>query len=196
MIKLTLSDDTFDIEEEIIGCSSRILELTQTRQLEEDNKDDDQNDDENDEGKDDSMPELEDGKSPLTFQDRSLRQYFKSGNVEDDGVTEFWTQATAAHLTILQMCVDITMEAAKDPNEPTISELSHYAIRYWHEHLEELDMENTTTEAIQQVVILLHRITQNESNIANLFEKVARHTDIYPRRTDDTPIPWFETLIA
>ncbi|CAN9275607.1 unnamed protein product [Alternaria alternata] len=183
LIKLTLSDDdTFDIEEEIIGRSSRILELTQTRQIEEDVKDDDQDDDENDEEKDDSIPEVEDGKSPLTFQDRSLRQYFQSVNVEDDGVTEFRTPATTAHLTILQMCVDIMMEAAKDPNEPTTAELSLYAIRYWHDHLKDLDVENTTTEAIQQVVILLHRITRNESNIAKLFEKIARHTDIYPER--------------
>jgi hypothetical protein len=197
LIKLTLSDDnTFDIEEEIIGRSSRILELTQTRQFDEDVKDDDQDDDENDEGKDDSIPEVEDGKSPLTFQDRSLRQYFQSVNVEDDGVTEFRTPATTAHLTILQMCVDIMMEAAKDANEPTIAELSLYAIRYWHDHLKELDVENTTTEAIQQVVILLHRITRNESNIAKLFEKIARHTDIYPVYADDTPTPWFETLIT
>ncbi|CAN9159371.1 unnamed protein product [Alternaria alternata] len=197
LIKLTLSDDdTFDIEEEIIGRSSRILELTQTRQIEEDVKDDDQDDDENDEEKDDSIPEVEDGKSPLTFQDRSLRQYFQSVNVEDDGVTEFRTPATTAHLTILQMCVDIMMEAAKDPNEPTTAELSLYAIRYWHDHLKDLDVENTTTEAIQQVVILLHRITRNESNIAKLFEKIARHTDIYPVSADDTPTPWFETLIT
>ncbi|CAN9232776.1 unnamed protein product [Alternaria alternata] len=197
LIKLTLSDDdTFDIEEEIIGRSSRILELTQTRQIEEDVKDDDQDDDENDEEKDDSIPEVEDGKSPLTFQDRSLRQYFQSVNVEDDGVTEFRTPATTAHLTILQMCVDIMMEAAKDPNEPTTAELSLYAIRYWHDHLKDLDVENTTTEAIQQVVILLHRITRNESNIAKLFEKIARHTDIYPVSAGDTPTPWFETLIT
>jgi hypothetical protein len=57
-------------------------------------------------------------------------------------------------------------------------------------------VENTTTEAIQQVVILLHRITRNESNIAKLFEKIARHTDIYPVYADDTPTPWFETLIT
>jgi len=197
LIKLTLSDDdTFDIEEEIIGRSSRILELTQTRQIEEDVKDDDQDDDENDEEKDDSIPEVEDGKSPLTFQDRSLRQYFQSVNVEDDGVTEFRTPATTAHLTILQMCVDIMMEAAKDPNEPTTAELSLYAIRYWHDHLKELDVENTTTGAIQQVAILLHRITRNESNIAKLFEKIARHTDIYPVSAEDTPTPWFETLIT
>jgi hypothetical protein len=197
LIKLTLSDDdTFDIEEEIIGHSSRILELTQTRQIEEDVKDDDQDDDENDEEKDDGIPEVEDGKSPLTFQDRSLRQYFQSVNVEDDGVTEFRTPATTAHLTILQMCVDIMMEAAKDPNEPTTAELSLYAIRYWHDHLKELDVENTTTGAIQQVAILLHRITRNESNIAKLFEKIARHTDIYPVSAEDTPTPWFETLIT
>jgi hypothetical protein len=196
LVQLTLSDDTFDIEEEIIGRSSRILELTQARQLEEDIKDDDKDDDEDDELKDDSMPELENRQSPLSFQDRSLRQYFKSVSVEDDGVTEFRTPATAAHLTILQMCVNIMMKAAEDPNEPTNSGLSLYAIRYWHEHLKELDVENTTPEGIHQVIILLRRITENENNIAKLFEKVARHTDIYPERADDAPTAWYDTLLT
>jgi hypothetical protein len=201
LVQLTLSDDTFDIEEEIIGRSSRILELTQARQFDDDTRyddkdEDDKDDDENDDLRDDSMPELEYRNSPLSFQDRSLRQYFISVNVEDDGVSEFRTPATAAHLTILQMCVDIMMEAAKDFNQPTISGLLLYAILYWHEHLKELDIENTTDEAVQQVVVLLHRITKNENNIANLFEKVARHTDIYPERADDTPTAWFDTLLT
>jgi hypothetical protein len=195
LVQITLSDDTFDIEEEIIGRSSRILELSQARQLEDESKDDDKDDDEDDELKDESMPEFEDRASPLTFQDRSLRQYFKSVNVEDDGITEFRTPAAAAHLTILQMCVDIMIKAAEDPDEQISSELSTYAIRYWHEHLKELDVENTKSESVQQVVIVLYRITKNTNNIAKLFEKRAWHTDMYPERADDIPTAWFDTLI-
>lgn len=196
LVQLALSDDTFDIEEEIIGRSSRILELTQSRQLEEDAKDDDRDDDENDEPKDEGIPELGYGDSPLCFQDRSLRQYFKSVSVENDGVTEFRTPATAAHLTILQMCVDVMMKAAQEPFEAKSSGLTLYAISYWYEHLKELDAENATPEAVRDVVTLLHCVTDNTYNIAKLFEKLAQHTDIYPEPADDVPTPWFDALLS
>ena len=196
LVQLALSDDTFDIEEEIIGRSSRILELTQSRQLDEDAKDDDKDDDENDEPKDESIPELGYGDSPLCFQDRSLRQYFKSVSVEDDGVTEFRTPAAAAHLTILQMCVDIMMKAAQEPFEAVSSGLTRYAIDYWYEHLKELDAETASPEAVRDVVTLLHCVTDNTYNIAKLFEKLAQHTDLYPEPADDVPNPWFDALLV
>jgi hypothetical protein len=196
LVQLTLSDDSFDIEEEIIGRSSRILELTQTRQTEEDTKDDDKEDDENDETKDDFVPELGYRESPLSFQDRSLRQYFKSVSVEADGTTEFRTPAAAAHLTILQMCADIMIKTAKDPDDQTSLGLSRYAVQFWYEHLKELDVEKSTDGTISQVVTLLYSITQNTNNVARLFELRARHTDIYPERTDDTTAAWFDVLLV
>ena len=191
LCQLALSDNTFDIEEEIIGHSSRILELTQARQLEENTKDDDKNDDENNEFKDEGIPELGYGDPPLSFQDRSLRQYFKSVSVEDDGVTEFRTPAAAAHLTILQMCVDIMTKAAQEPFEAVSSGLTIYAINYWYEHLKELDAENASPGTVCDVVTLLHCITDNTHNIAKLFEKLGRHTEIYLERADDTSIAWY-----
>ncbi|KAI4612829.1 hypothetical protein J4E80_006884 [Alternaria sp. BMP 0032] len=196
LCQLALSDDTFDVEVEIIGRSSRILELIQTRQLEEDTKDDDKDDDENDESKDDDVPELGYGDPSLSFQDRSLRQYFKSVSVEDDGVTEFRTPATAAHLTILQMCVDVMMKAAQEPFEAVSSGLTRYAIDYWYEHLKELDAETASPEAVRDVVTLLHCITDNTHNVAKLFEKLARHTEIYPGRAEDTSAAWYDTLFS
>ncbi|KAI4648350.1 uncharacterized protein J4E79_009972 [Alternaria viburni] len=196
LCQLALSDDTFDIEVEVIGRSSRILELTQSRQLEEDAKDDDKDEDEDDEVKDDGIPELGYGDPPLSFQDRSLRQYFKSVSVEDDGVTEFRTPATAAHLTILQMCVDVMMKAAQDPFEAGSSGLNYYAINYWYEHLKELDADTASPEAVRDVVTLLHCITDNTHNVAKLFEMLARHTEIYPERAEDTSTAWYDTLFS
>ena len=196
LCQLALSDDTFDIEVEIIGRSSRILELTQARQLEEDAKDEDKDEDEDDEVEDDGIPELGYGDPPLSFQDRSLRQYFKSVSVEDDGVTEFRTPATAAHLTILHMCVDVMMKAAQEPLEAVSSGLTCYAINYWYEHLKELDAETASPEAVRDVVTLLHCITDNTHNVAKLFEKLARHTEIYPERAEDTSIAWYDTLFS
>jgi len=196
LCQLALSDDTFDIEVEIIGRSSRILELTQARQLEEDAKDDDKDEDEDDEVKDDGIPELGYGDPPLSFQDRSLRQYFKSVSVEDDGVTEFRTPATAAHLTILQMCVEVMMKAAQEPFAAVSSGLTNYSINYWYEHLKELDAETASPEAVRDVVTLLHYITDNTHNVAKLFENLARHTEIYPERAEDTSTAWYDTLFS
>ncbi|KAJ6196522.1 hypothetical protein J3E72DRAFT_243669 [Bipolaris maydis] len=195
LVQLTLPDNSFDIEEEIIGRSSRILELTQTRQTEEDTKEDDKEDDDTDDMKDDFAFELGYRESPLSFQDRSLRQYFKSVSVEADGNEEFRTPASAAHLTILQMCADIMIKAAKDPEDQASSGLSLYAIQYWYEHLKELDVENSTDATVCQVVILLYSITKNTNNVAKLFEVRARHADLYPERADDTPSAWFDTLL-
>ncbi|KAI4644660.1 uncharacterized protein J4E78_009479 [Alternaria triticimaculans] len=195
LVQLALSDDSFDIEEEIIGRSSRILELTRSRQPEDDIKDDDKEDDEIDEPIDEGIPELGYGESPLCFQDRSLREYFKSVSVEDDGVTEFRTPATAAHLTILKMCVAVMMKAARGIEEQS-SGLTVYAISYWYEHLKELDADNATPEVVHDVVTLLHCITANSYNVAKLFEQLARHTDIYPERADEVPIAWFDTLLS
>jgi hypothetical protein len=194
LIRLTLPDDTFDIEEEIIGRSSRILELTQARQLEEDAKDDENDDDENDESKDDGMLVIDYEDSPLCFQDRSLRQYFKSVSVEDDGTTEFRTPAAAAHLTILQMCVDIMMTAAQEPRSSTRSGLTLYAITYWYEHLKELDVDTVSSAVVRDVLVILHCITNNKNNVAKLFEELATDTEIYPEPTPDGPTAWFDTL--
>ncbi|CAN9079880.1 unnamed protein product [Alternaria alternata] len=194
LIRLTLPDDTFDIEEEIIGRSSRILELTQARQLEEDAKDDENDDDENDESKDDGILVIDYEDSPLCFQDRSLRQYFKSVSVEDDGTTEFRTPAAAAHLTILQMCVDIMITAAQEPRSSTRSGLTLYAINYWYEHLKELDVETVSSAVVRDVLVILHCITNNKNNVAKLFEELATDTEIYPEPTPDGPTAWFDTL--
>jgi hypothetical protein len=132
--------------------------------------------------------------SPLCFQDRSLRQYFKSVSVEDDGTTEFRTPAAAAHLTILQMCVDIMMTAAQEPRSSTRSGLTLYAITYWYEHLKELDVDTVSSAVVRDVLVILHCITNNKNNVAKLFEELATDTEIYPEPTPDGPTAWFDTL--
>lgn len=196
LVQLTLSDDSFDIEEEIIGRSSRILEINQSRQTDDDGKDEDNDDDDNDDAKEDQVPELEYRNSPLSFQDRSLREYFKSVSVEAEGTTEFRTPAAAAHLTILQMCADIMLKAATEVEDAANSELVQYAIQYWYEHLKELNPDTATDDAVRQVVTILHGITANTNNVAKLFEKWTRHTEVYPERADDVPTAWFDILLT
>ncbi|KAH7381195.1 hypothetical protein DE146DRAFT_793188 [Phaeosphaeria sp. MPI-PUGE-AT-0046c] len=196
LVQLTLSDDTFDIEEEIIGRSSRILEITQSRQTDEDGKDEDNDEDDNDDTKEDQVPELEYRNSPLSFQDRSLREYFKSVSVEAEGTTEFRTPAVAAHLTILQMCADIMLKVAKDVEDPANTELAQYAIQYWYEHLKELNPDTAKDDAVRQVLNILFSITANTNNVAKLFEIRARHTEMYPERSDDAPPAWFDILLT
>ena len=195
LVQLTLSDDTFDIEEEIVGRSSRILELTQARQTDDNDDEDDGYDDGTEDLEDGTVPELGYRNLPLSFQDRSLRQYFRNVSVDTDGTTEFRTPAAAAHLTVFQMCADILIKAAKESDGQISSELALYAVQYWYEHLKEIDVEKSTNESIRQVVTSVYRITQNTNNIARLFERLARHTEIYPDGADDTHVPWFDTLL-
>lgn len=196
LVQLTLSDDTFDIEEEIIGRSSRILEIMQPQSADDDVKEEDKDDDDMEDSKEDHMPELEYRNSALSFQDRSLREYFKSVSVEAKSDTEFRTPAAAAHLTILQMCADIMLNAAKNVEDLGNYELAQYAIQYWYEHLKELDVETANEKVVDQVITILHIITANTNNIAKLFEKLARHTEIYPERADDVSTAWFDTLLT
>lgn len=195
LVQLTLSDDTFDVEEEVVGRSSRILELNQPRQIYGDPVDGAEEDVGIDSSDDDIIPELQYRKSPLGFQDRSLRQFFNNASVEADSDTEFRTPATAAHLTIFFMCTEIMIKAAEDSENQQSSELARYAIQNWYEHLEELAVNNMTAEATRQVVMSLYSITQNRNNLAMLFEKLARHTDIYPGRTDGIAIPWMDIIL-
>ncbi|CAN9315429.1 unnamed protein product [Alternaria alternata] len=196
LVQLTLSDDTFDVEEEVVGRSSRILEINQPRQTYGDTVDGDEEYADVHSIEENIIPELQYRKLPLAFQDRSLRQYFTSTSIEADSETEFRTPATAAHLTILQMCIEIMLKASESSENRQSSELAMYAIQNWYEHLEDLDVKSMTDEAIQQVVTSLYSITQNQNNLAKLFERLARPTDIYPERTNGIANPWVDILVS
>jgi hypothetical protein len=175
------------------------LELSRTRYPDEETKDDAKDDDNEDPG-DNHDTELEDYQNAsLTFQERSLREYFKAVSVEAHGDEELRTPAGAAHLTIFTMCAEILMSSAiavAEKKESETSWLRSYAIKYWYEHFNELDAEAATDEQIILVLSSLHCIVNNTNNVAKSFERFAESSDIYPERDDDAPAPWYDRVQA
>jgi len=170
----------------------RILELSRTRNVEDDVKDDD-----NEDHDDDRDVELNEYRNDaLTFQDRSLRQYFKAVSVDDHGEEELRTPASAAHLTILTMCVDVLMNPANGGDAEGASELRGYAVKYWYEHFNELDPAASSPEEIGNVLALVHRITSNENNVAKVFYKLTQQSEIYPERGEESTKPWYDRLTS
>jgi hypothetical protein len=196
LVKLTITENDFDIEDEIIGRSARILELSRTEPLDEDHPEDVKDDDAEDHG-DDIVAEINEYRNAsLTFQERSLRQYFRAVSVEAHGEEELRTPASAAHLTILKMCIDILISSADAKDDTASSELKGYAVQYWYEHLKDLDISSASDEDVRQVLISVHRIMSNESNVASLFERQAQAAELYPKRDSETTTPWYDSLQA
>lgn len=70
------------------------------------------------------------------------------------------------------------MSAAEAGEGDEASELRSYAINYWYEHLNELDIEAASDEEVGQVLTSVHRIASNERNVAKLFERHALQSDL------------------
>ncbi|KAF2265868.1 hypothetical protein CC78DRAFT_567200 [Lojkania enalia] len=194
LVKLIVTDDHFDLEDEIIGRSSRILELSRTRRLDDDPKDESK-DDENEDQDDEQEEELDEYQNePLTFQERSLRQYCRAISVEYRGEEELRSPASSAHLSILGTCVDVLMKSAKMLKEKTPSKLRSYALSYWHEHFSDLDPDSASDADVSLVLSLLYQIMSNENNVAKLFERFTYPSDIYTVSEEGAAKPWYDKI--
>ncbi|KAF1951108.1 hypothetical protein CC80DRAFT_553779 [Byssothecium circinans] len=208
IIHLSCPDGTLDIEGEIIGRSSRILELFQAEHLDEDLRDDDGGDDADDSG-DEKEPDLEEYQnSTLTFQERSLWRHFRNAPPEVQGKHDLRTVASEAHLMILSTCVDTMIEAAKDPDNWKATDLRYYATTQWTDHFGDMEAETASEETVQVVVTQLHRILTNKNNVSKLFERYLLCSTQYPPRPSETKepskpkpgppetIPWYDKALA
>jgi hypothetical protein len=175
---------------------SRILELSRTRNIEDDIKDELRDDDNYDHDDDHEVELNEYRNDALTFQERSLRQYFKAVSVEIYNEEEIRTPASAAHLVILRMCVDVLMNPENSGDAEEASVLRRYAVTYWYDHFNELEPAASSPEEIGVVLSLIHRITSNENNVAKVFYKFARQSEIYPERGEELTKPWYDRLIS
>lgn len=198
--RLTITEKDFDIEDEIFGRSERILGLSREEHKDEENRNEIKDDDTEDHGED-AMDDIEEKrKASLKFQERSLRQYFRAVTLEALDEDELRTPASAAHLSILTMCIDTLISSAnanknaKADSDAELPELKSYAVDYWYEHLKELDVSSASDDEVRQVLVAVHRILNNESNVARLFESYARHTELYPDRDSETATPWYDSL--
>ncbi|KAF2230805.1 hypothetical protein EV356DRAFT_519320 [Viridothelium virens] len=166
LVKLTDPDGTFDIEDEVIGRSARLLDLGR----DEDEADDsdhvaDYQADESDGGSGDHDAELlsERGRTRIALQERSMRDYFRAVNVEDDGLR---TSAEHSHLLIFEVLVRLLCDKA--PVEVVEKPCLHaYAAHYWAHHFVKIDV---AAEHVSKVLGGLSTIFNNENNVAASFE--------------------------
>ena len=166
LVKLTDPDDTFDIEDEVIGRSARLLDLGRDQdEAEDDNHESDQQADDSDGGNADQDLELlsERGKTRIALQERSMRDYFRAVSVEEDGLR---TSAEHSHLLIFELLVRLLCDEA--PTEVVEKPCLHaYAAHYWAHHFVKIDV---APEHVAKVLGGLSTIFNNEKNVAASFE--------------------------
>ena len=143
-----------------------------------------------------SLEHLDDEDStPLKFQDRSMREYFRAMDVDDDGLR---TTPSQAHLTIFEMAVSVICEpyeyngdvAAQKP-----SPLKQYAANFWSQHFLDIDIEKAADEQAKLVVQSLAKIFQNQGQVTKTLAEFADEADVYSTMfTSHNETPWLETM--
>lgn len=169
LIRLIDPDLTFDIEDEIVGRSARILELAREWDENEDVEDELDNSSGNmeDETYVDTEVLDESGRMPLSFQERSMREYFRSINVEEDGLR---TSSSEAHLMIFQLLVQLLCDGTATAIGSRGINFQNYASHFWLHHFCEIDIDTTSDEECEKVLTGLHRIFTNDGGAASAFE--------------------------
>jgi hypothetical protein len=181
LIKLTDPGHTFDIEDEIIGRSARILELGGGNDDEYEQADDQgtENTEEPEHTHDDALADIDDsGKTPVKFQERSLREYFRAINVEENGLR---TPPSLAHLTVFELIVKLLCgeDVSKIQNEKT-PRLKGYAAHYWAHHFVEINLGDINDELAARTLAGLAKIMSNKNNTSGCFEsqQVSAYTEL------------------
>jgi hypothetical protein len=123
----------------------------------------DKQDDENpDENTDNSIY------SPLRFQERSLRQYFRETSVDEAGLR---SPPALAHLTIFSMavrCLDVLFDRN---STVTISEdLQDYAANFWLQHFLDIEPDSIPDKDVQGVIETLHMAFDPNKNVLKSLE--------------------------
>lgn len=137
-----------------------------------------------DEEKSDDSDELEEdaeeepdseghGSSEITFQERSLREYFQAIDVDEHGLR---TPPSTAHLTIFDMAASLLFEDGDHPNGGRESDLRDYAASYWVHHLVEIDLDAVKDDEVVHVILVLHKILSNYNNTARSMEEFSSDT--------------------
>lgn len=173
----------------------RILELTPLSRVEEAVEEDQEEEGAVDD-QEETVPNADEyRKAPLTFQERSLRQYFKAINVQDEN-EELRTPALDAHTTILTMCVEVLKRSTARTKDGKAPELRRYAVKYWYDHFNELDPDKATETQVGQVLQCLHSVLTDEKRVSRVFDHCADSTEIYPIVKQGDPDPWYNRINA
>lgn len=160
-------ENTFDIEEEAIGRSARILDLGQDQDAPEDGAHIGDNNIADDDGNHSDYDDTEflnaRAKTRIALQERSMRDYFRAVNVEENGLR---TSAEHSHLLIFEFLAQLLCDdaPATKVDKPC---LHAYAAQYWAHHFVKIDV---APEHVSQVLTAIARIFNNENNVAAMFE--------------------------
>jgi hypothetical protein len=106
--------------------------------------------------------------SPLRFQERSLRQYFRETSVDEAGLR---SPPSLAHVTIFNMavrCLDVLVDLN---SMDTISyNLQNYAANYWLQHFLDIQPGSILDKDVQGVIESLHMVFDPSRNILKSLE--------------------------
>ncbi|CAG8950026.1 hypothetical protein HYFRA_00004360 [Hymenoscyphus fraxineus] len=166
---ISAGKEVFDVEDlvdEINGRSARILEFNRSQEDEEDLK---ERADDKTETSDAEEPgfHMESGKTPLEFQERSLREYFRVVKTEKNGLQ---TQPSTAHLAIFETCGSLLLSTGSEIEVEKRPKLLEYAAKYFADHLMEIDINSTSDDDAHRVVVVLYKILTNFNNFALVIE--------------------------
>lgn len=115
--------------------------------------------------------------------------------MEEHGRDELRTPASAAHTTILVMCLDILKKSTEPTKHARGPALRGYAVKYWYEHFAELDVDVATDIEIGQTLEVLHSILTDEKRISRLFDHYAVHSELYTEAKEGDSVPWYDRIL-
>lgn len=180
------------IARELIN-DGRILDLAKI-----DDEDDEDEDDDTDRDSGNNLPDdgkelnlKESGNITMTFQERSLREYFQAVDVDEHGLR---TPPSTAHLIIFEMTASRLLSGYDRTNHAGDRNLLDYASRFWIRHFVDIDLSKATDEAVSRVVATLFKILQNSNNVARTLEYSS--SQIYSEMLPGNDISWLNNVEA
>lgn len=90
--------------------------------------------------------------SPLRFQERSMREYFREMEVDETGLR---SSPSSAHQTIFEMAITILNTSVNDDNVKELKidwELRDYTANFWLQHFLEVSPEKATEQDVKRVI--------------------------------------------
>lgn len=123
----------------------------------------------------------------LSFQDRSLRHYFRTAPATLDHSKDLRTPAYDAHVLILTMCADMLKRGQFSKRRDTHHEL----IPLWHEHFLQVQPEDASDDIVGRVVSSLHCIFSHCHRQPMLFSA----PELYSPTSSDTK-QWYDHVVA
>ncbi|CAG8978789.1 hypothetical protein HYALB_00011054 [Hymenoscyphus albidus] len=187
----TAGKDDFDVEDlvdEINGRSARILEFNRSQ---EDDEDLEERADDKTETNDTEEPgfHMESGETPLDFQERPLREYFRVVKTEKNGLR---TQPSTAHLAIFETCGSLLLKNESEMEVEKRPKLLEYVAKYFPDHLEEIDINSISDDEAYRVVVVLYKILTNFNNFARVIESFG--TLLYSEMASNGDGSWIDVV--